>query len=126
MDFDDLLPKSPQPPKDVVYIYADGSANLYFITEKLIEYSPMTPERSSSGMYSGGKPAKVTLNKKAFFKIQRAIEDAAINIDEHIPNRVKMSGNIHFIKEDKSYNLAPDSNSKKELEKTFKTLLGIV
>lgn len=40
--------------------YADGAANVYhFVADSggvRFEYDPMTPERSSTGMYSGGPP----------------------------------------------------------------------
>lgn len=126
MNFNDLSPETPYLPKDALYLYADSNSNLYFITEKKIEYLTASLERSSIGIPIARKPASTTLDQKTFFKIQKAIENAVINIDEQLPNSVKMSGNLHFIKEDKSYNLAPDSNNKKELETTFKTLLGIV
>lgn len=123
MNLDDLLPKEPKAPADTVYIYADGSANLYFVTPNFVEYAPMTPERSSSGMYSGGNPAKTPLSKESFSIIEEVIAMAVKNTANHIPNRIKMSGNIHFVKENKSYNLAPNSSSKNSIEAMLKMLL---
>lgn len=53
------------PPAPWQLVYADGAANLYGFDggsdEVLFAYEPMTPERSSSGMYSGGEPRSLTL-----------------------------------------------------------------
>ena len=53
----------PSPPWTLVY--ADGSANVYRFeaTDAGVRfvYEPMTQERSSSGMYSGGDPVDVQL-----------------------------------------------------------------
>jgi hypothetical protein len=43
------------------YQYADGSANVYRIKPDSLEYIPVKPEESSTGMYSGGEPKKVAL-----------------------------------------------------------------
>lgn len=123
MNFDDLLPKTPKTPADAVYIYADGSANLYFVTPTFIEYAPMTPERSSSGMYSGGEPAKVPIDESSFSIIEEVIESFTKNTADHIPDRIKMSGNIYFVKEGKSFNLAHNSNSKNGIEAMLKMML---
>lgn len=48
-------------------VYADGSANLYRVNqaapdaEVVLEYVPVTRERSSTGMYSGGPPRHARL-----------------------------------------------------------------
>lgn len=45
--------------------YADGSANVYRFTATAagvrFVYDPMTPARSSTGMYSGGEPVDTTI-----------------------------------------------------------------
>ena len=45
--------------------YADGSANVYRFTATAagvrFVYEPMTPARSSTGMYSGGDPIDTTI-----------------------------------------------------------------
>jgi len=124
MNLDDLLPKSRQAPKGVVFSYADGSANLYFITKELIQYAPMTPMRSSSGTYSGGEPAEVAISPKQFQAVKKVFEDAATTTANHIPNRVKMSGRISFKQDERSFNLRAKSNSQKTVEDILNKLLG--
>ncbi len=43
------------------HAYIDGSNNVYEIGE-LLEYKPITPAQSSTGMYSGGEPKSVALD----------------------------------------------------------------
>ncbi len=124
MNLDDLFPKSPTPPKGLLYSYADGSANIYYITKDRIEYAPMTPMRSSSGTYSGGDPATVKINKGQFLAVKKVFELAALKTKDHIKDRVKMSGNISFVEEQKSYNLAYQSDSQKAIEIILKTLIN--
>lgn len=49
-----------RPPPPWTIVYADGSANVYrFQADGVIvrfTYEPVTPERSSTGFYSGGNP----------------------------------------------------------------------
>lgn len=123
MNLDDLLPKEPKKPANTIFSYADGSANLYFITNDFLEYAPMTPERSSSGMYSGGDPAKIALNEEQFNVLKTVFEIASEELNDHIPNRIKMSGNICFEQEGLSYNLAPNSTSQKAVELVLKNIL---
>jgi hypothetical protein len=46
-------------------VYADGAANVYGFDATpdgvVFAYEPMTPERSSSGVYSGGEPRNLHL-----------------------------------------------------------------
>jgi hypothetical protein len=48
------------------YQYADGSANVYIIKADSLEYIPVTPEESATGMYSGGEPKKAVLTPEEF------------------------------------------------------------
>jgi len=46
--------------------YSDQNNNHYSITRTSLIYTPVTPEESSSGVYSGGDPAEVQLTKDEF------------------------------------------------------------
>lgn len=54
-------------------IVSDGSGNTYTISKELIEYSPVRPENSSSGVYSGGEPFKKKISSSDYKKIEKAI-----------------------------------------------------
>ncbi|KAA3616752.1 MAG: hypothetical protein DWP94_14715 [Flavobacterium sp.] len=49
--------------------YSDQSNNHYTITRTSLVYSPVTPEESSSGIYSGGDPVEVQLTRDEFEKV---------------------------------------------------------
>ncbi len=55
--------------------FSDGSGNAFILTEvgdtASLEYDPVTPERSSSGTYSGGTPADVVLSGEQAAEIWR-------------------------------------------------------
>jgi hypothetical protein len=76
------------------YTYADGSANHYVISASSLQYIPVKPEESSTGMYSGGDPADVKLTEEQFKSVQQLLENAISATGNHITDRIKMSGAI--------------------------------
>jgi len=76
------------------YTYADGSANHYVITDSSLQYIPVKPEESSTGMYSGGDPADVKLTKEQFESLKQLLEKAISATGNHIADRIKMSGAV--------------------------------
>ena len=64
-----------------MYSYSDGSGNTYFITETTITYSPVTPLESSSGLYSGGEPANITIDKATFQNVVSLLEGFEVGAD---------------------------------------------
>lgn len=76
--------------------YSDGSANAYrFVTDgdgATFVYDPVTPERSSTGMYSGGPPRAGRLDaveRAALWQHVRALETATAL---HVTDRGKGTG----------------------------------
>ncbi|HEY3406288.1 MAG TPA: hypothetical protein VGK59_23030 [Ohtaekwangia sp.] len=108
------------------YEYADGSANRYVITATQLEYIPVKPEESSTGMYSGGEPKKVTITPQQFEAVQRALEQAINTPSIHIPDRMKTSGLIIRKEGDKTsqYILKPKSEAIAEIENLLNGILG--
>ena len=49
--------------------FGDGNGNQYIIERDSIEYIPIKPEYSSSGVYNGGEHAKKTINQNHFEKL---------------------------------------------------------
>lgn len=76
------------------YTYADGSANRYIITASSLQYLPIKPEESSTGMYSGGDPANINLTEAQFKSVQQLLEKAISATGNHITDRIKMSGAV--------------------------------
>ncbi|BDS12836.1 hypothetical protein [Aureispira anguillae] len=116
MDLDHLLPSSTQAPQGTIYSYIDGSANTYYITTSLIQYDPMTRKWSSSGFYSGGEPATVRINSEQFERIKVILEQAIQNTQDHIANRVKMSGLLYSKKNNNRYILGANTTSLQAIE----------
>ena len=80
--------------------YHDGSNNGFACQQRTAsgavtaEYRPMTPERSSSGTYSGGAPWHGTVSTdhvKALWRMLRGLQAAK---DQHVINRVMGSGSF--------------------------------
>lgn len=107
------------------YQYADGSANVYVITADSLEYVPVKPEESSTGMYSGGEPKKVALKSEEFRNVRAMLEAAKKKHEIHIPDRIKTSGMITSISgaEEIHFILKPGCAEITTIESTLKTLL---
>jgi hypothetical protein len=107
------------------YEYSDDSANRYVITETMVEYIPVKPEESSTGMYSGGEPKLVSITKEQFESMTKLFETAFENTSAHMTDRPKMSGLITSMtgKELRQAILKPNSKEKKAIEETLKAIL---
>ncbi|MBL7872426.1 MAG: hypothetical protein JNM78_12490 [Cyclobacteriaceae bacterium] len=107
------------------YEYSDGSANRYVITETTLEYIPVKPEESSTGMYSGGEPKLVSITNDQYKTVASLFETAFENTSAHMTERPKMSGLIVSITGSTSHQaiLKPDSVEKKNIEEALKKLL---
>ncbi|TXI69480.1 MAG: hypothetical protein E6Q41_02515 [Cyclobacteriaceae bacterium] len=109
---------SPQPE----LTYADGSANRYVISPTQLNYLPVKPEESSTGMYSGGEPATVTITAQQYAGLKTLFEKAIAQTDQHMADRIKTSGVVAV--GDKQVILTPGSAIKAEIENKLKELLG--
>ncbi len=111
-----------------LYKYHDGSGNTYIIkseVKKFIEYIPIKASLSSSGIYDGGNYIKKEINKLQYNKITSILNEAIRNKENHIENRVKMSGMITIkeIDDKKIYILAPNSKELYKIEKTMQEII---
>lgn len=107
------------------YQYADGSANVYIITSDSLEYIPVKPEESSTGMYSGGEPKKTALSIQEFRNVRSMLETAKKNHAIHIPDRIKTSAMITILSGDEKTNfiLKPGCKEITAIETQLKKLL---
>lgn len=108
------------------YEYADGSSNLYRITETELKYVAITAVESSSGSYSGGKNKTVSLTSSQYNSLQSLFERAIKNTDVHIQNRIMMSSIVSSItaNDKKQCILKPGCAEMKEIESYLKEILG--
>ena len=106
--------------------YADGNGNLYIITDSTLRYAPVSPEKSSSGFYSGGAGKTKPITSPQFAAIQRLIMQAIDKPSDHISERVKMSGAISVIEgnDRKQYILSPRSATQIDIETTLKEIIS--
>ena len=102
--------------------YSDGSGNAYFITENnTLKYDPVTPEMSSSGVYSGGDTAEVKLSMEDYDEIMELFNAAMTDTGNHVENRAMMTGAVEY--NGKEIILAQNAASKENLEKKLRSLL---
>ena len=102
--------------------YGDGNGNQYIIERDCIEYNPIKPKFSSSGIYDGGDHIKKNITQQQYKKIASIFKEAIANEASHIKNRVKMSGVITMQegKVVKSCIISPNSEELNEIEKILK------
>jgi len=102
--------------------YGDGNGNQYIVEQTSIEYNPIKPKFSSSGIYDGGDHIKKNITQQQYDKIATIFKEAIANKASHVKNRVKMSGAI-TMQEGKlviSCILSPNSEELNEIEKILK------
>lgn len=87
---------TPTPPWSLVY--ADGAANVYRFEatpdEVRFAYEPMTPARSSTGLYSGGPPrqARLSLDDPELATLWRHVDALEADLAHHAAARNKGDG----------------------------------
>ena len=101
--------------------YIDGNGNQFIIkreTETSIEYIPVKPVNSSSGIYNGGNYIKKNLQNVEFLELSALLQHIIQNRENKIENRIKGSGKIIQFENDqkKIYLIAPKSSDLIKLE----------
>lgn len=108
--------------------YLDGSGNLYLLETAdgfKLSYEPVRPETSSSGTYSGGQAVTKLLTDEQGQRILALAREAVQKTDEHIDQRVMMSGMILLEGQGEPLRviLSPQSPQKIQLESYLKQLI---
>ncbi|MBN2776747.1 MAG: hypothetical protein JXR36_03850 [Bacteroidales bacterium] len=80
----------------VQIIYNDGSSNAHIISKDNYKYSPVTPQESSSGTYSGGEQREVNINENLFNEIFIKALSIAENKTIHIESRMMGTGMLRI------------------------------
>ena len=100
--------------------YIDGNNNTYEIGDRL-DYVPITPAQSSSGMYSGGEPKSVALDADRRAQIVELLEQIVADRAYLLPARPKGCGTV--VHGDEHSFVSADSPLKLELERLLKSQL---
>ncbi|MHA2035817.1 MAG: hypothetical protein ACW98X_05250 [Promethearchaeota archaeon] len=108
--------------------YLDGSGNEYNINREYkitIEYNPVKPLQSSSGIYNGGDYIKTELSEQQFHKILSTLREAVDNKKILIKDRVKGSGMVILQEKNKEnvYILKPGSKEIDDIEKVLRNII---
>ena len=111
-------------PHNEHFEYADGSGNLYTLDGHTLSYDPVEPEESSSGMYDGGDPVTVELDKDDVGKLIALFEKGIAETDQHQENRAMGTGMIFYKEEGKDMSVILKMNAevKDEIESYLREL----
>ena len=108
--------------------YADGSGNIYEISgseEIYLEYNPVKPQMSSSGIYDGGDYRKIKISSSDYENIWTSINKALENKAIQIKERVMGSGLIVIQENDNksSYIIKSGCQEQLEIEELLKEVM---
>lgn len=107
----------------ISFEYLDGSANRYRITPDSIVYDPVTPQESSSGLYSGGEPYHAAITTEAFARLQALFEKAITVTADQTTERSKGTG-VLVLSDKRRFIFKMGSGTKSELEAAIRTAAG--
>ena len=82
--------------KPIKIIYNDGSSNAHIITTDSYKYSPIKPNESSSGTYSGGEEREINLSQNQFSEIFIEALSIVENESLHIDSRMMGTGMLRI------------------------------
>jgi hypothetical protein len=108
------------------YHYYDGNSNHYTITAGMIKYDPVKKENSSSGAYSGGKPARAALSEEQFESLVKLISSIEKDPAIRASTRAKGTGmvSITFSQELRKF-IFLKGTKMNQLEKELKSALSL-
>ena len=109
--------------------YGDGSGNSFRFWQTgssaaRYTYEPMTPARSSSGTYSGGKPAQGTLEPRLVRKLWRWLRRAEGDTARHAASRKMGTGSFVFTSPDGKGKFLMERSALESFEALIKPLRG--
>ncbi|TFG14210.1 MAG: hypothetical protein EU535_03725 [Promethearchaeota archaeon] len=112
-----------------MYEYIDGNGNKYILQNEgklFIEYVPIKPDLSSSGVYNGGDYIKKVINSQDWDRMILIFNEAIRNKENHIQNRIKESGMILFQEKNKkkTYIIRPNSEVLLKIEQFLQRVIN--
>lgn len=102
-------------------IYHDGSGNGYYIQSEELDYKPMKPTFSSSGIYDGGEARKIQLSEEQIKQLEGVFLEAFDDTSAHIDNRLMGSGQLSY--QGKTIRLSIRSEAKRNIEKMLNSFM---
>ncbi len=108
------------------YVYSDGNSNSYTLDEMKLVYTPVNPEESSSGTYSGGKAKRAEITIDAFKNLSAMLDKAMSAKDQQQEKRemgTAQIGKYSKGKLKKKAILKMNASCKKKIEDEFKAIL---
>ncbi|TFG07734.1 MAG: hypothetical protein EU539_04160 [Promethearchaeota archaeon] len=110
------------------YEYFDGSGNRYIIKKGeriILEYIPIKPQHSSSGVYNGGDYIKKEMKNHEWKNLISIIKKAIKKEEVHIKNRIKKSGMIIVKGKEnkKTYIIGPNTEELFEINNLLQVLI---
>lgn len=105
--------------------YVDTNNNSYSVREGTLRYSPITPENSSSGTYSGGEPKSKTLTDEEMAGIQQKVQEIEDTPSLHLQQRQMLTAMLFVGEQDnrRKYILGR-SEKRTALEQLLKEILA--
>ena len=95
-----------------MFVYHDGNGNKYTLLRNILEYTPIKPAESSTGIYDGGNAFKKTLNvaqqKKLFNLFYKLVTDTTC----HTTQNIKPNCSIILLEEEGNEEFIINANSK--------------
>lgn len=108
----------------VRYEYADGSANIYLLTETELRYLPVETKESSSDSYQDGEQIIITVSPAQFSELKNLFDQAMENSSIHLDKRVIMSGMISVMGSDnKQCIIKPNSEEMIAIEDALRKII---
>lgn len=108
----------------VKIVFSDGNANIYKISQSTVTFTPVTPEQSSSGIYSGGEAKIVSISKEQFADFFIDAESMLTNKSITTDKRQKGMGNIKIeFKNSKKSAIIVESDELVNFKKSLDVLL---
>lgn len=105
--------------------YVDFNNNVYTIGKSSIHYSPMTPENSSSGTYSGGEASDTTITEGQFKDLSKIASSIIANKKLHLKTRRMLTAMLYVTAEGETEKCTiSKSTAHSELVKMLKDLIN--
>lgn len=77
------------------YTYVDQNNNRYYISQLSIDYHPIKPSESSSGVYDGGEEKKVSVSEENYIALVSIAEQFLSNKNHENINREKSTSILY-------------------------------
>ncbi len=111
-----------------IYKYIDGNGNEFIIENepnKSIEYNPVKPLYSSSGIYNGGEYKKKKITNHQYQELVTLLKEISKKKEIHMKDRVKLSGLIVIQENRKQFTfiLKPHSKEINIIEESLKEII---